>query len=241
MSIDLQKSARAEAQEKSTVPTQKPIYKAPARQNDFDANEKIPRAQQIQDNDNIKYGGFWRRLVAFVIDYIVIIVSFFVLFLFGALLSNYDYIGILGFCLMLFAIIIIFLYTPLLESSKLLATFGKYVMGLKVVGKDGGRISVWRALGRYICRNIGMSLLYLGVIWIGFDNKKQGLHDHLAETFVVTRDTDETAIAMATGSMATNKWASLVFLIIGIFAALAIVVILAAVVAAFVFGMGSGV
>jgi uncharacterized RDD family membrane protein YckC len=63
-------------------------------------------------------------------------------------------------------------------------TPGKYLMGLRIVRTDTDRIR----LGNAVLREIGYVLsgiLFLGYLWILFDNRRQGFHDKLAGTLVV--------------------------------------------------------
>ena len=64
----------------------------------------------------------------------------------------------------------------------------KYALGLKVVDKNGQRITMTSSFLRTILYIIGAQafLLCLGVVMIGFTEYKQGLHDILANTYVVT-------------------------------------------------------
>jgi uncharacterized RDD family membrane protein YckC len=66
-------------------------------------------------------------------------------------------------------------------------TPGKLMLGLRVVGQDGGVDGIgW---GRAFLRMFGYWLsnliLYLGFIWITIDKDKQGWHDKIAGTYVV--------------------------------------------------------
>jgi len=56
-----------------------------------------------------------------------------------------------------------------------------------VDANTGGGISVGRALLRYIGILIGTWVLFIGLIWVAFDARKQGWHDKMASTFVVKR------------------------------------------------------
>ncbi|EKF82833.1 hypothetical protein MCRH_1828 [Moraxella catarrhalis RH4] len=68
------------------------------------------------------------------------------------------------------------------------ATPGKMLFGLQVRdAKTGQFISVPRALLRYFSYLISSVILCLGLIWVGFDKKKQGWHDKIAKTVVVKR------------------------------------------------------
>jgi uncharacterized RDD family membrane protein YckC len=79
-------------------------------------------------------------------------------------------------------------YTGMWTSSG--QTIGKLMVGIKVVGKDGARLSWGRALMRYVGYLISGLLLSLGFLWIVFDPRRQGLHDKLAGSYVVDVDDD---------------------------------------------------
>ena len=63
-------------------------------------------------------------------------------------------------------------------------TPGKRVLGLRVIRTDGTRLKLSNALRRQVGYWIS-AILYLGFIWILFDNKRQGFHDKIAGTIVV--------------------------------------------------------
>lgn len=64
-------------------------------------------------------------------------------------------------------------------------TLGMMLMGLRVVSKDGSPLTLWRAILRVIGMAIAAFPLYLGFIWILFDNRRQGWQDKIAGTYVV--------------------------------------------------------
>lgn len=67
-------------------------------------------------------------------------------------------------------------------------TLGMMPFGLWVVRiDDGGRLDVVTAFLRYVGLIISFAALFIGVIWVGFDSRKQGWHDKLAKTLVVRR------------------------------------------------------
>lgn len=78
----------------------------------------------------------------------------------------------------------LWLYNAGFESSKWQGTPGKYLMKLKVVGVDGGRLTLGRATARFFVKNL---TLPFGFIFALFDQKRQTLHDMVARTFVVPR------------------------------------------------------
>lgn len=64
-------------------------------------------------------------------------------------------------------------------------TPGLRVLRSRVINVYGDRPEWWRSLFRCIALLIGLIPLGLGLLWIGFDREKRGLHDWLAGTYVV--------------------------------------------------------
>ena len=59
---------------------------------------------------------------------------------------------------------------------------------MRIVMADDGSKPDWvRMLLRYVGLLIGIVIFFLGVIWAGFDRRKQGWHDKMAGTVVVAR------------------------------------------------------
>lgn len=64
-------------------------------------------------------------------------------------------------------------------------TIGNMVMGIKVVGKDGLRLTWGKALLRYVGYIVSGIVASLGFLWVAFDRKRQGWHDKIAGTYVI--------------------------------------------------------
>jgi uncharacterized RDD family membrane protein YckC len=64
-------------------------------------------------------------------------------------------------------------------------TPGKAALGLRVVRRDGKRMTVWRSIVRSLAYWISALPLFLGFLWILVDNERQGWHDKIANTCVV--------------------------------------------------------
>ncbi len=64
-------------------------------------------------------------------------------------------------------------------------TPGKALLGLRVVTRDGGRLSFWRSLVRFFGYWLSSLLFGAGFLWASVDNYREGLHDKLAGTSVV--------------------------------------------------------
>ena len=71
-----------------------------------------------------------------------------------------------------------------MESSANQGTVGKMAMGIKVGDAKGNVISTGNAVGRYFAKIISGLLLCIGYLMILWDDKKQGIHDKLADTYV---------------------------------------------------------
>jgi uncharacterized RDD family membrane protein YckC len=68
------------------------------------------------------------------------------------------------------------------------ATPGQQLLGVQVRNeRDGSRISLKRAALRYLGYIVSVSVVYLGLIWVAIDSRKQGWHDKIAGTVVVRR------------------------------------------------------
>ena len=80
------------------------------------------------------------------------------------------------------------LYFTILESSSWQASLGKQLLGLKVVCKNGDRLSFTKAALRSLVRIPSMVLLFAGCIMAAFTEQKQALHDLVAGTIVIMAD-----------------------------------------------------
>jgi len=66
-------------------------------------------------------------------------------------------------------------------------TVGKMAVGIKVVDKEGKTPTLGQAALREIVgKTISAIILYIGFLMIAWDKQKQGLHDKIAETYIVS-------------------------------------------------------
>jgi len=134
----------------------------------------------------VGYGGFWIRVVAYIIDAILISLVFGVVTsIFGIRYINMDDLSQIDPTTNLLSLVIAWLYFALLESSERGATVGKMAMGLRVVSNDGKRISFMNATGRYFAKILSAMIFCIGFIMIAFTDRKRGLHDMIASTLVI--------------------------------------------------------
>jgi uncharacterized RDD family membrane protein YckC len=68
-------------------------------------------------------------------------------------------------------------------------TIGKMVMGIKVIGDDGGSVDIVRAFTRWAFSFFSASFFFVGFLWALFDTKSQTWHDKIAGTLVVKEKT----------------------------------------------------
>ncbi len=139
----------------------------------------------------IKYGGFWRRLAAGIVDCLLIYMVLGVLgFIFGfAHFTDHD--GQFAYKAAgwgaLSIIILPWLYYALFHCSKYQATLGMLLFRMKIYTYDGERICFGRATGRYLAASFlsGGLTFGIGYLMIAFTHRKQALHDFIAHTLVV--------------------------------------------------------
>lgn len=66
------------------------------------------------------------------------------------------------------------------------ASPGQRLLGMRVVARDGRCVGWVRAAVRTVGLFFSAGYLLLGVFWIGFDRLRQGWHDKIAGTYVVS-------------------------------------------------------
>jgi len=146
-----------------------------------------------------RFAGFWRRVGAFLIDAVLLAIPLFVGTalvpqMAGPLLTPGNVAATRGEgAVGLFALVVMWLYFAVLESSRHQATLGKLALGLRVTDLVGSPISFGRASGRFFGKWLSVLPLYLGFVMAGFTARKQTLHDIVAGTLVLLR-TEKNAV-----------------------------------------------
>lgn len=140
---------------------------------------------QVDSNTEQIYAGFWVRVVAALIDGIVLsIVQWVVGFV---LLSESAFSDALGLTSLSSSLVIGLVYNMYFLSSDKQATIGKQAMGIKVISLKGEKITSVNAAGRFLASYLSLFLLGFGYLMVAFDSRKQSLHDKLAGTYVVRK------------------------------------------------------
>ena len=133
----------------------------------------------------VRYAGFWRRFAAWIIDAIVLgIISQLIGVIVGIATDSDTTILISS---NVFGVVIGWLYYAIMESTSNQATLGKMALSIIVTDSAGNRISFARATGRNFAKYISTVILLIGYFMIAFTEKKQGLHDIIADTLVVQK------------------------------------------------------
>ena len=147
----------------------------------------------------VRYGGFWIRVVAKIIDSLIIGIPVMLIYLIAVFGFGFKMFGQQGgpadFA-ELFASLGIQLgaqfigvvlggFYNVFFVVKYGATPGKMAVGLLVLTANGERLTIGRAIGRYFAEMLSGMICYIGYILAGFDDQKRTLHDHICNTRVV--------------------------------------------------------
>jgi uncharacterized RDD family membrane protein YckC len=152
------------------------------------------------------YAGFWLRVVAHLIDDLLLGIGIGILVLIGVAMVGVDSIrsmveGMKGedfqmpgslisaiFFVPLASIVMVWIYNASMESSQHQGTLGKVALGLIVTDSQGRPIGFGHATGGYFAKIItGLIPLGIGYAMAGFTEKKQALHDMIAGCLVLRR------------------------------------------------------
>jgi len=162
-----------------------------------------------------KFAGFWRRLVAFMIDSTIVTIIFVILlviaalaFFFGAISADNDawiadLTNLTGFSSALLLIMVFYLSINIAYFTYFHGTTGrtpgKMLLGLQVYSVDGTEVSFGIAFLRAVGYLVSSLLLTfpLGFIWAAFDKKKQAWHDKIAGTVVIIKEQQNISIGLS--------------------------------------------
>src|SRR5438876_11239317 len=123
--------------------------------------------------------GFWIRVVAFIIDSIIVGVINAII----AAILNSSTTGRSGIQTLLGIIYLTYFWSS--SSPWPGQTVGDKLLSLRVIRTDGSDLTIVQALIRCVGLFISFIVIFIGVIWVAFDPNKQGWHDKIAGTYVV--------------------------------------------------------
>lgn len=142
------------------------------------------------------YAGFWRRVVAALLDEVILTVGR--IFIYGAMglllyavihfaeLKDQQLIifAVFGGFVFFLDIWLVWIYFALLESSYQ-GTPGKLAMGIRVWHRDRRPLTFEEATVRYFAKILSRLTLLVGYFLCAFSSKKQALHDFIARTVLL--------------------------------------------------------
>ena len=170
-----------------------------------------PEEEEEERPDVGVYAGLGRRIVAFIVDKILIllldIVAVAVLGLFRGLQNLYFFAvqqapveslttegtsaALFGSIVAAYGMVIIvipWLYYAGFESSRSQATPGKLLMRIIVTDLEGNKPTFARVTLRHFAKIISTLIIFLGFLMIGITKKRQGLHDKIAGCLVLLQE-----------------------------------------------------
>lgn len=134
-----------------------------------------------------RYGGFWIRFLAVIIDGIVLSVIGWLIG--GNDVVSYEQVGSsvsmnVNFFGWYTLIPIVYTIGFWIWKS---ATPGKMILGLKIIDENGNNLDVKTAIIRYLGYIVSAITIFIGYLMIGFTKNKRGLHDMIAKTYVIKK------------------------------------------------------
>ncbi len=142
----------------------------------------------LSDNLDSQPVGFWMRVLASIIDTILLVLIIFpILYMiyggeyFASTTMSHGALDIvLQYLFPAVAVILFWIYKS--------ATPGKMIIGAKIIDANtGGPASTGKLVLRYVGYYVAAIPLMLGILWVAWDPRKQGWHDKIAGTMVVTK------------------------------------------------------
>jgi uncharacterized RDD family membrane protein YckC len=146
-----------------------------------------------------RFGGFWRRFWAYMVDKFILYLISLILFLIGlfamglggaspwTVVTTGNLPRGTGFFMALYLVtafltdMVYFIWF----HGTIGQTLGKRLLGLRLIRSSGEKMTLGIAFLRWVGSLISGLFVFLGFIWIAIDHRKQGWHDKIAATLVV--------------------------------------------------------
>ncbi len=142
--------------------------------------------EELVQPEPIEYAGFWIRVMAALIDSVIVMIITLPIItaIYGEVpRDGYTYLQggwdlVINYIFPAVAVIVFWIYKS--------ATPGKLLTKLTIVdAKTGGKPSVGQFIVRYLGYFVSIIPFCAGLIWVAFDERKQGWHDKIAGTVVI--------------------------------------------------------
>jgi uncharacterized RDD family membrane protein YckC len=167
--------------------------------NDFNlkAMENFEELLDLHPEENFEpnYADFGERLIATIVDSIILAVlfgfSFIVLVFINAsvIQSILNYTATLTIIFFIFGMPILFLgYHAYFESSRHGGSPGKILLKIRVTDMRGRPITFSHSMGRNAGKFLSQIIFYIGYLMVLWSPKRQALHDNIANTLVIRKN-----------------------------------------------------
>lgn len=174
---------------KSSFPLQRPASPVEADSNLEKVEIPAPAAvsASVPDPKTVPKAGFWIRFVAAILDGVLVLILQGILggLLFWAGMLNGSSNEGLAMLVQIFAYLLSFVYY-IFFTGYCGQTPGKMALRVKVIRCDGTDLTYGRAAFREVPAKFISGIIFcIGYLMIVFDEQKQGLHDRMADTYVI--------------------------------------------------------
>jgi uncharacterized RDD family membrane protein YckC len=144
---------------------------------------RVRHRKKKRSKNSVDYASLKIRVIAYIIDILVLIIPISILLL---LMLGEDFVQRENYFISNFlAYIFTSIYYGYMESSKMQATIGKKLCGIKVIDMSGNTVKFKNAIVRYMLHAVSIGVFGLGIWAIAKNKRKQGWHDSIVDCYVV--------------------------------------------------------
>lgn len=161
------------------------IYEANNNNNNYN---EIPN-QNINTSSTRNVAGFKERFIAFLIDYTIGIIIFFIFaWIYLEIIQNggYELEQVLGMILYFYIPVILLCIRGVLDAKN--GSLGRRITKTKVVDGNGNSISKFKSIGRQIFHIMLLELVFVDVLTLICSKEKRSLVDFILNTYVIKKD-----------------------------------------------------
>ncbi len=172
-------------------PAQEVVPQLEVADEGYQSNLNETRSAAQAEIDALPKAGFWIRLVAAIVDTLIVFV---LQFLLGSLLAMAGFatvgggdgaVGNIAMLIQLFGFVLSLTYYVFF-TGYCGQTPGKMALRIKVIRCDGSSLGYGKAAFREIPAKFIAGIIFgIGYVMVAFDDQKQGLHDRMADTYVI--------------------------------------------------------
>ena len=184
------KSGEEEIDSSNASPNPLEAYVSPTEKTTNPLVERINH----REPDSRLWGGFIRRACAFAVDWTMILLLGFVMFLMSHIgykvgltahgrsmtMENSSGLYFILTCASVALSAAYFVIFHTLDGR----TIGKWVFRLRVIGAENGHVTAGRAFLRWLAA-AGFAPILLGFLWVIWSREKRAWHDIIAQTWVI--------------------------------------------------------